>query len=52
MFDFSRADAYAELGVAMPVSDKASVQVAIMQDLDSDLESVDREVALTFNVSF
>jgi opacity protein-like surface antigen len=52
LFDFSRADAYAELGVAMPVSDKASVQVAIMQDLDSDLESVDREVALTFNVSF
>tara|TARA_A200000159_G_scaffold14824_1_gene12263 strand:- start:16237 stop:16860 length:624 start_codon:yes stop_codon:yes gene_type:complete len=52
LFDFSRADAYAELGVAVPVSDKASVQVALMQDLDSDLNSVDREIALTFNVNF
>ena len=52
LFNLDRADAYAEVGVAVPVSDKASVQVALMQDLDKSFNSVDREIALTFNVNF
>jgi hypothetical protein len=52
LFNLDRADAYAEVGVSVPVSDNAAIQVALMQDLDSSLNSVDRELALTFNVNF
>ena len=52
LFNLDRADAYAEVGVSMPVSDKAAIQVALMQDLDSSFDSVDRELALTFHVNF
>ena len=52
LFNLDRADAYAEVGVSMPVSDKAAIQVALMQDLDSSFNSVDRELALTFHVNF
>jgi len=50
--DFSRADSYGKVGVRIPVTTNTTIDVALLQKMDTDFNKTDREALVGFNVKF
>jgi len=50
--DFDEADAFAQVGLSYGVTPTTTVNVAVLQQMDTDFNRTDREAVVSFNVNF
>jgi opacity protein-like surface antigen len=50
--DFDEADAFAQVGLSYGVTSTTTVNVAVLQQMDTDFNRTDREAVVSFNVNF